>query len=88
MFGTILGSMMWIFMFVLCWLGGFGVSDGNGWIGLAVAVGAVGFTVLAYKSILKSILNDMEEKRKVMDAARKKEWIQKNYDAEEGEIFE
>ena len=30
----------------------------------------------------------MEEKRKVMDAARKKEWIQKNYDAEEGEIFE
>ena len=61
MFGTILGSMMWICLFILGWLGGLCVSDGNGWIGLAVVVGAIGLTVLG----IKSMLNDMEEKRKV-----------------------
>jgi len=54
MFGTILGSMMWFLVFLTAWLS-------LGWIGIAIVVGAIVITLLG----IKSMLNDMEEKRKV-----------------------
>ena len=54
MFGTIIGSMIWFLVFFVAWLS-------LSWIGIAIVVGAIGLTVIG----IKSMLNDMEEKRKV-----------------------
>ena len=54
MFGTILGSMVWFLVFLIAWLS-------LGWVGIAIVVGAIVITVLG----IQSMLNDMEEKRKV-----------------------
>ena len=54
MFGTILGSMVWFLVFLIAWLS-------LSWIGIAIVVGAIVITVLG----IQSMLNDMEEKRKV-----------------------
>jgi TRAP-type C4-dicarboxylate transport system permease small subunit len=54
MFGTIIGSMVWFLVFLIAWLS-------LSWIGIAIVVGAIVITVLG----IQSMLNDMEEKRKV-----------------------
>jgi ABC-type protease/lipase transport system fused ATPase/permease subunit len=54
MFGTIIGSMIWFLVFLIAWLS-------LSWIGIAIVVGAIVITVLG----IQSMLNDMEEKRKV-----------------------
>lgn len=54
MFGTILGSMMWFLVFLIAWLS-------LGWIGIVIVVGAIVITLFG----IKSMLNEIEEKRKV-----------------------
>jgi hypothetical protein len=60
MFGTILGSMIYILAFAIGWMGGVRAFD-NGWIGIAIVAGGIVGTWIS----IKSMLNDMEEKRKV-----------------------
>ena len=60
MFGTILGSMIYILAFAIGWMGGVN-SFGNGWIGIAIVAGGIVGVVIS----IKSMLNDIEEKRKV-----------------------
>lgn len=64
MFETILGSMIYILAFAIGWMGGVRSFD-NGWIGIAIVALGIVFTVISIKSMFKSMLNEIEEKRKV-----------------------
>lgn len=57
MFGTILGSMIYILAFAIGWMGGVNSFD-NGWIGIAIVAGGIVGVAIS----IKSMLNDMEGK--------------------------